>query len=91
MADTRGDMVERVARAIYERNSKRTNYVWPDDVYPAIRNRCLRDARAAIEAMREPTEEMVNAGAVAEGDTNLEAQARSLWEAMIDAILKDGD
>jgi hypothetical protein len=45
-------------------------------------------ARAAIEAMREPTEAMVDAGAVAEGDGNLAVQARSLWDAMIDAALR---
>ncbi len=47
------------------------------------------EARAAIEAMREPTDAMIDAGAVAEGDGNLEAQARNLWAAMIDAALKE--
>lgn len=56
-----GGMVERVARAIYERRSKRKDYVWPDDVYPAVRNRCLSDARAAIEAMRDPPEYVLDA------------------------------
>jgi len=68
-------MVERVARAIAE-----SNEVWGDD---------LVKARAAIAAMREPTEAMVNAGShlyvagTARGELDYEAE--TVWKAMIDA------
>ena len=58
-------------------------------------------ARAAIEALREPTEAMKEAGAYGPtsfsyGDDNSfsyigEDDARSCWQSMIDAILKEGD
>lgn len=46
-------------------------------------------AKRTLEAMRVPTEAMIDAGAVAEGDGNLEAEARNLWAAMIDAALAE--
>lgn len=68
--------LEEVARAIYERRSRRTGYVWPGDVYPAVRNRCLSDARAAIEALRPSVAELQKPG--------LEA---AMLESMVNAIL----
>ena len=79
------DMVEKVARAIYERRSKRTDYVWPDDVYPAVRNRCLSDARAAIEAMREPDKAMLDAGFWARDHEGQETP--EVYRRMIDSAL----
>lgn len=42
-------------------------------------------ARIAIEAMREPTEAMVDAGAY-----DLDMTIKTQWTNMIDAALKDG-
>ena len=67
-------VVERVARAIAEG--------WKggwDDV--AHREAFRADARAAIEAMREPTDAMVRAG-------HLGATAAA-WRAMVDAALAE--
>lgn len=71
-------MIERVARAIakgeYGENV--------DDVW----HTCIDDARAAIEAMREPTEAMLDAGYGAEPTG---AALVAPWEAMIDAALAE--
>ncbi len=80
------EMVERVAQAIYDR----CNHWDHDDHLPAYST--LTDgwkaqwqdaARAAIEAMREPTEIMC----VAPEETRAIGAKRS-WQAMIDAALK---
>jgi hypothetical protein len=75
---TRGDgvmdMVERVARAICEQEYGDENAGWDNQIPAAI---------AAIEAMREPTDEMVSAGL--KGFPNVTAD---LWRIMIDSILK---
>lgn len=54
-------------------------------------------ARAAIEAMREPTEEMcwsatdVSVGTGCEGTFTIHLEAaKEAWQAMIDAALKEG-
>ncbi len=65
------EMIEKVAKAI--RDSFNSNDV---DCYPI--------AKAAIAAMREPTEEMIDAGAY---DLNMKLQQQ--WQAMIDAALKE--
>jgi len=76
--------IERVARAIYEEDDPwHTAFPWPNlnekqtspDAYRRI-------ARAAIEAMREPTAAMVSAGS--DEMTN----GKNVWHAMIDTILK---
>jgi hypothetical protein len=52
-----------------------------------------RAARAAVEAMREPTEAMCKAGAHSMdrdyGDDSITAD--EMWSAMIDAILREGE
>jgi hypothetical protein len=72
------EMVERVAKhialALAEAHAER-EVPEPDDFRKA--------ARAAIEAMQEPTEAMVEAG-----DETLADCARRHWEAMIDEALK---
>ena len=80
MADT---MIERVARAIR-------------DVIPAGDDYPTDAARAAIEAMREPTEAMMGDGAdagahaVLNGELHPESRSVGLvWAAMIDAALKE--
>jgi len=65
------DMIERVARAIAEQNHGSTWDEWIDE------------ARAAIEAMREPTEAMINAG----DRTDHDVEATMVWRAMIDEAL----
>jgi hypothetical protein len=79
-------MVERVAKALWA-------YKYPDPEFgPALSGRCRKDftllARAAIEAMRTPTEAMEEAGAWDEWNGNTEMAAGITWEAMIDAALK---
>ena len=65
-------LIERVARAF-----------WGDE-YDGSEYQ-LRGARAAIEAMREPTEEMMLAGERA--NEPLDSPAYTTWRAMIDAAL----
>jgi len=85
------DMVERVARAIDEATLK----------YVAGSNNSLdilrtMQARVAIEAMREPTEGMVEAGWKSKSDSvdgrpvwklSVDVQAKHQYVAMIDAAL----
>ena len=77
------DKIEQVARAIQKEHSSvewRTLNDFAKDAWH-------RDARAAIEAMREPTEEMAQAGyQVAHGTYSDEGEI--VWRAMIDAALK---
>lgn len=74
-------MLERVARAIYENVS-----AGADDM-----ESCIIAARAAIEAMRVPTEAMVDAGEgqVAElrNETSTSYTAAETYRAMIDTAL----
>lgn len=88
MAET---MIERVALAIAGEIDC-VDWTAPDNTMShaeRLNAIALDAARVAIEAMAEPTEEMVDAGAVAEGDGNLEAEARNLWAVMISAALRD--
>lgn len=79
------DMVERVARAMDAAEDKYWA-AFPVD-YPMTDESVPMEvlARAAIEAMREPTEEMLLGGF--EADTESGFGARSVWAAMIDAAL----
>jgi hypothetical protein len=74
------DMIERVARAIYVVDAQDTDGA---GVYQ-------RMARAAIAAMREPTEAMINGLRIAQecGDSTAALWAPLVWRAMIDAALK---
>lgn len=74
------EMVERVARAIYESGWDLTWENAPEHVKDDAR----RDARAGIEAMREPTEGMGRAGDAVAGIF----RSRSTWRDMIDEALK---
>ena len=91
------EMVERVARAICEADG-----VDPDkeicgmgvqlpigELAPAWRAR-LKQARAAIEAMREPTEAMTNQEGLHWGySCHVCGGLKEGWQAMIDDALKD--
>lgn len=69
------EMVDRVAKAL-EARLKGNEFLSYEDA-----------ARAAIEAMRQPTQAMIEAGAVGSGEDS-EAVAEGAWEYMIDAALK---
>jgi len=76
------EMIERVAKAIKDSDSYQD--------YKDYKGY----ARAAIEAMREPTEEMIEAGGGVISEWNgdmtpaTEAAAQIAWPAMIDEALK---
>lgn len=78
------EMVERVARAIYFRGDDQGDTAW-HHCQLWHRDVAREQARAAIEAMREPTEAMVKA-AYGRERTGTE---RGNWRAMIDAALKE--
>jgi hypothetical protein len=71
------EMIERVARAIAEQNHGLTTWdEWIDE------------ARAAIKAMREPTEAMMNGLRITrECDSTAALWAPIVWRTMIDAAL----
>lgn len=77
------EMVERVARALCQRKNG-----WRND--PGFIDRQwhldIEDARAAIEAMREPTEAMVEVGRRHEPQIGIEG----IYRDMIDAALAPG-
>lgn len=60
------EMEERVAKALFERAQKTVRNVLIADTYdelaPQMKRHYCEMARAAIEAMREPTEEMLKSG-----------------------------
>ena len=89
MAET--EMVERVARALYAATPFKQaegGYHEQSDVY---RRSCLLLARAAIEAMREPTEAMVDAFVWYGHGKTIGDVARIGWQSMIDAALSGQD
>jgi hypothetical protein len=67
------DLIERVARALTDH--------W-ENLEEKQRNYFYQKARAAIEAMREPTEAMI-----AREDDDGRAMVIEIWQAMIDAAL----
>lgn len=88
------DIIERAARAICEHWGMRPDAVGDGWVGPAWMI-WQSHARAAVEAIREPTREMIAAGHshVAFSDdglsmTELEAQPGIVWRHMIDEALR---
>lgn len=80
------EMVERVAVAIYSKHLGSSGHPW-NDVPDEFREGMKILARAAIAAMRDPTEAMLLAG----GDLNSMGDYPSpgiSWERMIDEALK---
>lgn len=69
------EMVERVARAIMHMHDT------------GEKNHFASYARAAISAMREPTADMIYAGARGSGEDS-DGVALGAWHAMIDAALE---
>lgn len=80
-------MIEKVAKAIWSQThiSK-----WENDsmseILDGVKADCREQARAAIIAMRKPTEEMREAGRIWEDCEIVSYDA--IWEGMIDAALK---
>ena len=68
------DMIERVARAL----CSYSEFMWQDNI---------PKAKAAIEALREPTEAMCNVS----GYQHERDNAYRYWHNMIDAALKEND
>ena len=81
------EIIERVARAIYEGRNGPGCRAWGSQ--PASHQEpYLKDARAAIEAMREPTEAMLDAGKwVSPLYDDPTPAAVEYWETMIEAAL----
>ena len=81
-------MIERVARVI-RRNELEPTYVGPsyqlESIIDLTWQSALPIARAAIAAMREPTEEMLNAWIRAPG------AIKGGWQAMIDCASRETD
>lgn len=78
--DDTTEMQNRVAEAIFNACS---GYM--------LRINCNAPARAAIEAMREPTAAMIEASDIGDEEfnvTNSVACTREFWKTMIDAALK---
>lgn len=82
-------MVERVARAIHEREI--SAFIWENSPQPILEHRRAQ-ARAAIEAMREPTMEITVelataiVGYIEDRDG---PSVADLWGSLIDAALND--
>lgn len=79
------EMVEKVARAMAEKSKARQPGMHTLNSLPMDgKEDFLEMARAAIEAMREPTEAMVKSGSSMYCN---EYEAPDIWEDMIDAAL----
>jgi len=84
------EMIERVARALCRQ------YELDDGFSPEQADRAaagdmhrnfIKAARATIEAMREPTDEMLAAGCAGDQEGSF-SKSRMDWQAMIDEALK---
>ncbi len=84
-----GEMLERVARAIHEAMWRiPANAEMPSFASLPRHSQPWTLAYMVIQAMREPTRDMIRAGHDADyGEANNSCQAH--WEAMIDAALSD--
>lgn len=81
------EMIERVAEAIY--NDTKSNYKEFEpysELYPRTKSIYIMQARAAIKAMREPTEKMLEAGITR---AKTVTGAVNCYQAMIDVIIND--
>lgn len=76
-----GEMIERVAKAIYESRNGAGCRAW-GTLPGAHKAPYLDDARAALSSIREPTPGMVDAAHAVPSD-----HAKHHWRAMIDAAL----
>ncbi len=83
------DIVERVAKAIFA--TAVGSGQWDHEWWREEQEGCLRSARAAIEAMREPTALMIDRGHIVSLQlpqaVALADRPAFIWQAMIDAAL----
>lgn len=79
-------MIERIAKAIYEKRNGAGCVPWSRRP-PAHRDPYMADARAAIEAMREPNEAMDRAGLRENTIQGAAIWATPAWQAMVAAAL----
>lgn len=78
------NMIEKVARAIHASLGYEANWPTPECT------QCMDATRAAIEAMREPSEKMQHAGLVALDESGeCDCSQHDVWEAMINAALAE--
>ncbi len=84
MAEQIPEMVERVARAIFTAGGTAPGIRQYDDLSVAMKISWYDSARAAIAALREPTEAMCDECG---GFAIHELETAELWRAMIDAAL----
>ena len=75
------EMIERVAKAIYYRGCPDDKPF--EDIPEVFKAGWFRIAKAAIKAMKEPTEAMLDAGAY-----DLDMTLKQQWKLMIEAALK---
>lgn len=95
------EMVEKVARAIFSTNyhpddGEFANRMFDNDDHPQEKRRAYRAARAAIEAMREPTEDMLGGRYSAplfsyRDDYVSREEVIEQWQGMIQAALSVSD
>lgn len=86
------EMIERVAKALYERDGNENDWAKADGDCRRLYRKC---ARVAVKAMREPTDAMLSAGdsmmpQIAPGQdiTTGHDALKDAWPAMIDAALR---
>lgn len=84
------EMVERVARALCVADGCDPDHESADPIDTGIKlwTRYVRDASAAIEAIREPTKAMIQAAYDSSLDDDERFDAHEIWQAMIDEALK---
>lgn len=83
------NMIEKVARAINPDDFSIECSVGPDcSACKAIKNVAMENAKAAILAMREPSEGMIEAGSAHMLDDG-DKVSLDIWHIMIDAALKE--
>lgn len=89
-------LIQQVAKALHRAHYERGRRLYPQGAWEALdrfeRESWLYSARASIEAMREPTEEMVEEAAYMDdhsGSSVGQSLATRVYRAMIDAALSE--
>lgn len=81
------EIIERGAKAIYEKWAANRNIGEPWDevvrLNHSIADEARQEARAVIESMRDPTDAMIDAGGV-----YAKYSIKAAWQEMIDAALR---
>ncbi|WP_311267839.1 hypothetical protein [Sphingobium sp. WCS2017Hpa-17] len=79
-------MIERAARAMYD--NVQPEWDWDDPDAELLRRMYRDNARAAIRALREPSDAVTNAGY---NELLCYNSAGNAWRAMVDAVLAEQD